>query len=300
MNIEYARTIHLREILSKAEIEPIEERNYRLIYKSLWSSDPEAVLWVNPETNSWYDEAEQIGGDSITLVCYYLKSIGENSTVKDALRWLKNMFGSPILIIPSSVKDHFEDDAKFKIVGEDDLNKPFLIEYLERKRGIPYDYARCLLKQYHVLDQERGKYFYALGLENEDGGVSIRTPHVKANLGLQKIKFLRGQPKPPAVHVFKDAMDYLSIMTQRNGKPYDNDVIILNGYMAMKDAGAYIAKYGYEKVYTWFDNGPVGKDVKIAFDTFLKAEPDLKYVPMNSAYRPYYDVNSCHIATFKL
>src|SRR5690606_34545060 len=104
MNIDHAKTIPSREILTLLNCKPKRTSQHKLWYLSPLRNEKTASFVVNTQCNSWYDFGEGIGGDVVNFVCLYLKSTRESHTVVDALRWLRNMrgdnFPGPCLIRP--------------------------------------------------------------------------------------------------------------------------------------------------------------------------------------------------------
>lgn len=119
-------------------------------------------------------------------------------------------------------------------------------------------------------------------------------------VGENAISFIRGSKSKPAnVHIFKDAMDYLSIITRRKGLPFEADVIILNTWQTLNSVLGYLRNYGYQKLYTWMDNTELGNKVTNSWANFSKTEFGLDHVPQNSLYKGYKDVNEWHIAALR-
>ena len=235
MNIDYANTIPLRIVFDKICLQPVEQAGHKLIYISPLRKDGIPGLTVNTRTNKWYDIANKTSGNVVTFACLYLKSIGKSHRVKDALDWLKNMVGYVVLNCPGNLPSYSRQDKQYRYKDHGFLATPSLIQYLEQDRGIPLDYACFLLREIRLLNTETGKTFSALGMANDEGGIAIRNPFIKANVRPLYTSFIRGRKvKPDGIHIFKDFFDYLSVITKRQGKPFDDDVIILNCLSMMK------------------------------------------------------------------
>lgn len=294
MNIEYANTIPLRLVFDKIGSQPFEQDEKYLFYQSPFRKDDMPSIRVNVRHNTWRDNVDHKRGNVITLVCLYLKSIGKAARTKHALEWLRNTIGYVILNCPPIVEAQSDSDRKYRYQDHGMITRPELIRYLEG-RGIPLKYARFVLKEIKLINTETQKTFSALGMVNDDGGISVRNPVVKAQIRSAYVTFIRGQViKPDGVHVFKDFMDYLSMITRRNGKPFDDDVIILNHLSNMRLSSAYIRGYGYSSLYTWMDNDQTGLMANCNYAAFCKTEPCLKHIPMNRHYLGYKDVNEWH------
>jgi hypothetical protein len=152
-----------------------------------------------------------------------------------------------------------------------------------------------------VYNQNTDRKITALGFKNEDQGFELRNPLFQGCLRPKAISFIRGKvAKPDAIHIFEGCMDYVSVVTMLNGKPLKGDVIVLNSVSQLKQAMAYIHKYGYRTAYTWMDNDPAGEKATSVLAEFCKAEEGLTHIRMNSLYAPHNDVNAWHVHELKL
>lgn len=297
MNIDYANTIPLRTVFDKLCLHPIEQTETGLVYLSPFCPIGKGTITVQIASNQWIDSIDKTRGNVVTLVCRYLKSQGRLSRVEDALKWLKETVGYVVLNCPEHIPDFSKSDRKYQYEDHGTITSSELIRYLEQERGIPLDYARFLIKEVQLRNRETGKRFAALGFINDEGGLFIRSPHIKANLRTQYITFIRGQTiKPQGVHIFRDVIDYLSIITRRHGKPFDDDVIILNQLSNMRISSAFIKSYGYRILYTWLDNNETYWAATRNYAAYCKTEQGLKHKAMNRHYLGFKDVNDWHVA----
>jgi hypothetical protein len=298
MNIEHAKHIPISEILSKINIYPQKTTPNELHYLSPWRKEKNASFIVNIPENFWFDSIEGTSGNLITFVCIYLERQNEEHTVIDALRWIKYVSG--IISIPETLEKSFdEEDSVLMLKSKRSVSNIGLIHYL-KNRGIPHSFAKQYLKEIHVHNRVTDRNFFALGLKNEYGGFEIRNPTFKGSLRPKAITFIRGRViKPEGIHLFEGMMDYLSAITQRNGKRFRDDAIILHSLSCLKQALPYIHNYGYRFAYTWMDNDPAGIKATDILDRFFKTEESLKHVRMNAVYAPHKDVNDWHVHQIK-
>lgn len=297
MNIEYANTIPMRLVLDKIGLEPKLQTETTLLYVSPFNAEEHPSLKLHLRTNHWRDTCTGIGGNLIRFLCLYLEQQGQPCHVKDVLNWLRHHIGYVVLNSPEQTPDFTPADRMYKYKDHGFVTSSSLINYLEKERGIPLDYARFLLREVRLLNTKTGKTFSALGMANDEGGIAIRNPYLKANVRPLYTSFIRGQKvKPDGIHIFKDCFDFLSILAQRQGKPFDNDVLILNHLSMMKLSSAFIRGYGYKYAYTWLDNDSLGKEATKLYASFFRTEPCLKHRPMNYLYQGYKDVNDWHVA----
>lgn len=301
MNIEFANTIPIPEILSKLGLNPAKQHEHDLWYLSPFRNEKTASFHVNTKKNVWYDHGEAIGGDVVSLVCQHLERSGVRCTPSDALRWLRNMFQVPYIPTIQYNEEQQSEDARSTVLKDiKPIKHAALIQYLSG-RGIPLSVAKTYLQEIRVANTKTDKVFFALAIKNEERGYEYRNLYFKGCVRKKSITFVRGEiPKPPAIHIFEGFMDFLSVITQHEGKRFKHDVIILNSLSQIKEAIAYIKGYGYERAYTWLDNDEAGQKATAIFAEFFKTEDNLIHQPMNQSYAPYKDVNAAHMAKLGL
>jgi len=295
MNIQQAKAIPIAEILEKIGVKPIKQTKNEYWYKSPIRNENTASFHVNIKSNIWYDFGLGKGGDNIDLVCQHLEASKVGSSISDALRWLDNMFGQTITIMPIRSSEPHKSESKLKLVDVRDLSFRGLLNYLEN-RGIPLSVAKHVLKEVRVHNSETGKTFLAVGLINEDDGYEIRNPKVKSSVKAKHISFIRGtNPDKKGIHVFEGMLDYLSAIADNNNKFFEEDTIVLNSLSLLTKATPYIKDYGYRIAYTWLDNDDAGRNATKALHEFFATQEGLNHVPMNERYWPHKDVNEWHM-----
>lgn len=303
MNIEQANTIPLSQILNKMGQKPQKETKTRIKYLSPYRNENTPSFFVFIKNNRWYDFGDQRGGDVVELVQLYLQSQNVISDVCAALRWVRAMIDyariTPVPVLDSYGKQCKGQESTLVFKKAEPISKVGLIRYGE-SRGIPPSILKRYMKQVFFLNKESGKSIFALGMKNESKGYDLRNPAFKGCIRQKDITFVRGQLKPPGVHVFEGAMDFLTAITTREGKPFEDDTIILHSLNCMEKGTAYIRKYGYTYCYTWFDNDLPGRKATLAWKEFCKREHGLLHIPMNTDYLPYKDVNAAHMARLEL
>lgn len=302
MNIEQAKTIPISVILDKMGKIPKRTNGRKTLYSSPLRNEKTPSFWVNELANTWrdYGDIEWKGGDGIHLVRAYLDSETLTCGVSEALRWLRNMTGHVPYIRPVPVEEHKDDRSFLKLRKVIDLEKEGLYLYAEN-RGIPRTLAEKYFKEIHFFNSKTEKTFFALCMKNESKGYEVRNPVFKGTVQKKDIIFIRGTtPKPPGIHVFEGPMDFVSVIAQRNGKPLEDDAIILTSLSLLGMGSAYIKSYGYEYCYTWMDNDQSGIEATKSWKTFCKNEEGLTHIPMNESYLPYKDINAHHTAKLEL
>lgn len=294
MNIKQAKTIQIISILDKLGHQPTKITTRAYWYKSPFREENTASFKVNIAKNLWIDYGTGIGGDIISFAQEYLKHTGENHTIPDALRWLKNLSGSGAFIQPIDTPYPQEGDVTLVLRKVEKLSHPALIKYLEKRR-ITYSLASKYLKQVYVFNKESGKTFFALGLKNEDDGYELRNPGLKSCIGPKTVTIIQKEkPQPYNLHIFEGMMDFLSAMERNQIEEFD-DVAILNSLSCLEALTPYIKNYGYKIAFTWTDNDTAGLKAKKALGDFCNTEENLTHKPMNKIYYGYKDVNEWHM-----
>lgn len=276
MNIEYAQTIPLREILDKAGIQASgKDQKGTLLYVSPFCEGQ--YLQVNETANTWHDPNTQTGGGTYELVQALLQHRGEHAAPLNILKWIKFNIGYPPLsrfldLPPDTTADHL-----YKRICKVKLQETGLIRYADSK-GISFAIAKDLFKQIYVLNKATGNEFVALGFKNEDGGFMLYNKHVEACLSHAAITFIRGKKnKPDAAHIFKDVFDYQAAIRSSVQSAFDGDSIILNMWGCIDNAAAYIRGYGYQFLNTWFDDSSTGQQATAAFRWLCTTEEKLTH-----------------------
>ncbi|MFT3932160.1 MAG: toprim domain-containing protein [Chitinophagaceae bacterium] len=300
MNIEQAKSIPLSKIIETLGRKPIKSTGKQSWYISPWRDEQTASLHVHNDNNWWFDFGIGVGGNSISFVQQYLKANHQPNAISDALHWLENT-ASHLPIITETIKKPLQkSDQTLTVKSVKQIKHRALIHYLE-KRGIPLSVANGILKEVRICNSNTNKNIFALGLLNEDDGYEIRNPLIKICVGKKSLSFIRGSNhKPDNIHIFEGFMDYLSIITQRNGKKLKDDSIILNSVSCIQKSFAYIKGYGYKTAYTWMDNDEAGKNATAILNEFFKSEESIEHSPMNKLYVPYKDVNAWHMHKLEL
>jgi len=287
MYAEHANTIPISEILGKLDLKPLRQEDPVLYYPSLWDRKRLTTLVVNTQTNRWSDATTQ-QGTLVELVVYYLKSHCEAHTEIDAIRWINNMNGSFLRAIP----DLFDKQPPVELRRKKAIQYPGLLHYL-RREGITLNLARQYLKEIHVRNRQTGNDFIALGLPTVDGGFALRTAYLERYIGQPAISFIRGRvAKPKGIHLFKEGMDYLSLLSHIGQMALDEDAIILNAWYCLCQVPGYIRQYGYQTMYSWLDNTTQGDQATASLGQFVQTEAGVRHRPMNKLYTAHDTVHA--------
>lgn len=300
MNIEKAKEIAIAQVMEQMGLYPKRKNAKESWYLSPFRLEKTPSFHVHHDKNMWFDFGEAKGGDVIKLVQTVLEQQKHDHSVSSALLWLKNKI--PLTIDQLAQSANWNEkklEAALDLKSVSQIKNIALIHYLQ-KRGIPVSVASKFLHQITFVNNATGKTIFAFGLENEEEGYELRNSFFKGSIGKKSISFIRGtQPKPSGINIFEGMFDYLSVITQRNGRKLKNDTIILNSINCINQIVPYVKNYGYQFGYTWLDNDFAGKKAIPKVFEIFKAE-NIAFCPMNSLYQPYKDVNAAHVAKLEL
>ncbi len=297
MNIAQANAIPIAEILAKFNIVPVRETAIDAWYFSPFRSERTASFHVNTVKNVWYDFGSGRGGKAIDFVMAWLEHSGEDKTVVDALRWLRNMMfkPTPIVVFPKPKDADAEAGAALTLQMVAPLQNKTLIAYLEL-RGIPQAIASKYLKEVFVKNSNTGKNFFAIGMRNEDNGYELRNMFFKGSLSPKHISFIRGENTSCGeINVFEGWTDFLSALAHQKDNRFEGDTIVLNSLSCVSKAMPYIEACPYTKLRTWLDNDMAGESATRAFNRFAVMRGNIEFEAMNRVYSPHKDVNAWHI-----
>ncbi len=289
MNIEQANAIPLSEILQKMGAKVVKSTSVEIWYNSPFRNERTASFHITIAKNIWYDFGLAAGGDAIALVTTYLDSQGEDHTAVDALRWLRNMFSSPPIILNVDKKEP-KKPSPLSITSRHAIEKGPLVKYLA-SRNIPLDVGQKYLEEAHVFNKNTGKTIRVLSMRNEAEGYELRNAFFKGCIGKKAITFIRGSAVPATeIHLFEGVMDFLSAVMKMPDYQFAGDVIILNSVYCLQQAYAYIKNYHYQNVITWFDNDTAGESATKAVKDFVDIL-GYGFLSKSELFAPHKDVN---------
>lgn len=242
MNVSYANTLPMREILRK--------------------------LGLSPETPTSHCTP-------VALVQSKLQEQGLRCTEADALHWLKFHIGYPRL------SDRFrlpvvKANDRYAITFKTVLQERSLVRYVQQ-RGFSHAEAKRFFKQVYVRNKLTGKEFRALGMCNEEGGYALYNPHLETQAAPVSVSFIRGAKNDyQRVYLFKDPFDY-----RRAIRSYPiiaaHDSIIMHAYGCADHAAGYLRGFGYQRLYTVFDDSGEGRRATQAFAWLCSTEQGMKH-----------------------
>ena len=228
-NCERARTVSIVDTMAKVGHFPVRETEKEAWFLSPFRSETQASFKVSKTLNRWYDHGEGLGGNIIDLVCR-LKSFG----VRETLKWLQAQTSSFSFHQPPSV----EKDRKISIQAIRPISHVALIDYLQ-KRKIPLTLAYGFIKQVHFGIGK--KSFFALGLQNKNGGWELRNYFQKYCASPKAITLIENHN--PSLTIVEGMFDFLSLLVIQPKWFAKSDVLVLNSLAFAKKVNSILEKY---------------------------------------------------------
>ncbi|MBS9768388.1 MAG: toprim domain-containing protein [Flavobacteriaceae bacterium] len=252
MNKEIAKAIPIADYLSAKGIHPQRQNGNSLWYISPFRKEQKASFKVNVLLNKWHDFGNDQKGDIIDLVMK-LEQIDNFNT---AIQFLKRNFNSTSFSFRGKeVLSNTKNNNAITNLKVEKLQHPALLELLQ-KRKIPKTLAENYCKEIHY--DLNGKYYFAIGFENNKGGFATLNPYFKGCIAPNDISSF--ESNNISALVFEGVMDFLSYLTLKK-RPYTKtppqDYHILNSVHNVEKLLPKLKKY--HKIYCFLDNDTSGK-----------------------------------------
>ncbi len=293
MKVEQANAISLSKILEQMGYLPVKQVEADFWYYSPLTQADIPNFYINNDKNTWHDFTTDHGGKVVDFVCFYLQSQGEDHTIADALRWLKNMQPCASTTALGNAS-HTYDSMPLALRKIMPLQNPVLLSYLE-DQAFFLPAAKQHLKEVIVQHKQTNDEYYALGLPNEDGGFEVFNDTLKGRIAPNGISFIRGEKTlPDTVHVFHSVFDFLAILTYQENNQLGGDIIILNALAFLPLALPYLKGYSYRMIHTWLDNSDRHLKATHVMNDFANRQGNLSLRPMNKVYAGHENVYAWH------
>ncbi|MEM8900143.1 MAG: toprim domain-containing protein [Bacteroidota bacterium] len=286
MNIQRAKQIPLCGFLKSLGYLPTRERPQDAWFLSPMRQEKIASFKVNKRLNLWYDFGMGQGGSIIELGKLYLNT----QRVSEVLGWIATIQGCSMLrttcvpLIPPTYQ------PKVLEIIADSVQTPShktLLAYASQ-RGISKEICQEVFQQVHFINHELKKEFYALGIQNIEGGWELRNQAFKGSTSPKAVTHINRNSRE--LVAFEGMFDYASWVQIMNdqGRDIYEDVLILNSTAQCQKGIALVQQAKYEEVNTYFDNDAAGE---LATKNFSYAFGG-KHFPHNRRYPTYKDLNA--------
>ena len=243
INCKKARNICLLQVLAKFEHFPKKESEKEAWFLSPLRSETQASFKVSKIKNRWYDHGLGIGGNVIDLIIEIL-----NCSVREALGFLNNEAS----VFSFQQQPVFkEKNAGLIILKVRLIQHPGLINYMA-SRKIPLVTAKNYCQE--VWYQNNDKTYFALGLQNNDGGWELRNKYYKTSTSPKTFSHLNKGHK--SLLVTEGMFDLLSLDSMLQEKIKEVDLLVLNSVAFANNAVPTLMNY--EKILLYLDNDRSG------------------------------------------
>ena len=272
LNCERARHICIVETLAKLGHFPSRKTEKEAWFLSPLRSETQASFKVSLKKNRWYDFGIGEGGNIIDLVCQL-----SNCNVAKALQFLSDEL--PVFSYQGPIEDTSTNDSGNTIIKVQPITRSYLKKYL-RSRGISLQVARNYCQE--VWYEFKGNSYYAIGLQNKEGGWELRSLYFKTSSSPKSYTYLK--KKKDNLVVCEGMFDLLSIAELYPEELNGADIIVLNSLSFLQQITHYFNNYTSVDLY--LDNDQAGK--KNAKE-LLQYYPNIK--DQSHRYKNYKDLN---------
>lgn len=237
-------------------------------YGSIYGDKEDKSIRFYPNTNSYYDFYNSVGGTPIDLVCNY-----NGVTVKDAIRYILDLSGHSVYEYSAADKHTVSSHKRGKtsetafIPPEANSNHRRVFAYLNKTRGIDADIIQRMLHEHRIYETADNHNIAFVGIDKEGvtrhvflrGTVSDKVWRGDVAGGDKKVGF-RVPGESDDLVVFEAPIDLLSYMClRRDESPHPH--MLAMGMIADPSLEAYLREYPEVKnIRFCLDNDPKGRE----------------------------------------
>ena len=179
LSCKSARNICIVKTLAKLGHFPTRKSEKEAWFLSPLRSETQASFSVSLIKNLWFDFGLGIGGNTIDLIMLI-----KSWSVRETLEFLKNDLESFSFSPPNT--EYLLKQAEIRILDVEFIYLQGLIDYL-KSRNIPFEIGRKYCRQ--VWYGCKGKRFFAIGLQNQQGGWELRNKYFKTSSSPKTFSF---------------------------------------------------------------------------------------------------------------
>lgn len=308
MNSIQAKQLSLPDIMARLGFEPtqVQKGGEELWYKSPFRDEKDASFHTSFLGGKWI--WNDFGDDGGTVIDFVMR-LKNYRQVSEALDFLEKMYrgkswnlaakptpsvASESDLFSSQQQEFFKPyqaaSGDLEFVEAHEIRSSVISLYLTRQRAIPKRLVDLYLKE--IKYRNRGKDFFAFGMENASGGFEIRAASdeykFKSALIKRDITFIKGtSPEKKAVNVFEGMTDFLSLLAMYNSEQMAGDAIIMHSLSSFPRTVEFIRSHDYATVNTFLDNDRAGQECTERFKTELGE----KAVSQSAIFAPHEDLN---------
>lgn len=242
-----------------------------------WQYFENDISKVAVSQDKWHDFKQDEGGGVLKAVMKY-----ENLNWLEAHYFLAN-FSNTNITTDSEPIEQFKQHksllkSEFVINHIGEPNNKKLIDYFEKKRGIPKTIFEKYTSQIHFsLKNEKGEWVKAFGLgwQNRSGGYEIKNEYHPTKLGASDYTEV-GNPKAKVLFIFEGMCNLLSMATMLYAKKKDLNQYRFVSLNSVSNTGSFIKHFQNENdliIYLCLDGDREGnKHTKKLLEAFQNAK----------------------------
>ena len=271
LTCERARSICIVETLAKLGHFPSRIAEKEAWFLSPLRSETQASFKVSLKLNRWYDHGLGTGGNGLDLIVAM-----KNCSVKQALEFLNNendsfSFQQPIL--------KKEAASKILVFEVKPIQHPGLIQYVSSRR-ISITIAEHYCKEVRYRLNE--KQYFALGLQNNEGGWELWNKYFKGSSSPKSYTYLNTYSD--RLILLEGMFDLLSLSELFPDELINSDITVLNSLAFLQQITSHFKNY--REVHLYLDNDlPGNKNRKILLQDYKNTKD------RSELFRGYKDLN---------
>ncbi|OQP46430.1 hypothetical protein A4D02_30790 [Niastella koreensis] len=165
-----------------------------------------------------------------------------------------------------------------------------LLDYMA-EQGISAAVCQKYLQLIKLYNRQDKKYFYALGMLNEEGGFELVNQSYSGWInseykdGQRDVSVIRGSEYPTRkLHIFLNMKDFLALAARKKDHWFSGDVLILHTYDLLHKVPPYLYQNTYKQLISWMPNDDYGKTAIDAMTAYCLVERSVEHVPMNHSF----------------
>jgi len=309
MNANQAKELDFPALLSHLGFEPVKvtKGGRELWYRSPFRAEKEPSFHTSFINGKWiWNDFGDSGGNIIDFVMRY----EHMNTLPEVLNYLRQLHpsGRSRARNPDqrsffsfqkanhrtfdSSDDLDTNERRLEFIEAHRIKHPAIYAYLENERKIPADLAGRYLREVKYWNKDKGRQFFAFGMENRSGGYEIRAAsssyNFKSALKTRDITHIEGRAGcTSTVNVFEGMTDFLSLLVLLNTDELRGDAIIMHSVSSYPRTADFIQERAYKRINTFLDNNKSGRKAT------ERLAADFKGIVFNqsSCFMPYEDLN---------
>ena len=285
-------------------------RNYMYYSPFREEAEPSMRVTVNLSNGQWVwadfggtpSQGRKVDGGGCLEMVRRLSGVSSDRAALDVLAQINGTF------IPELEPERLTQRARPTGIVLDKVSETFdrgyLVNYAERKRGIPRALLERYCKQvtYHPKSAPN-RQFTVIGFPNNGGGYALRgtSPNSKKTTLCDITTFspsgeivTEAEFSSKRCYIFEGFMDFLSWLAWRDQMMPGADVCVLNSVSNLSKAKDWLL--AHEGVRCFMDNDAAGRE---AYDRICEICVDRDVKDGSTVYKEYKDLNEAYVSSIQ-